>query len=124
PLRTRLGGFLPNTTSPDPNWGKYLQCAAIDCAHLKLTLPPSCSDFCLQCFSPYCYGLSYPPSVQELPDRNYMFLNQDPGGMTKVKKFLSSNEGSIIGGVVAVILVAEATRTEESLFSCSRFTGR
>ena len=35
-----------------------------------------------------------------------MFLNQDPGGMTKEKKFLSSNEGSIIGSVVAVVCVA------------------
>ena len=91
-----FGGFLPNTTSPDPNWGKCLRCAAIDRARLKLTPPPSRSDFCSQCFSSYCYGPSYAPSVQELPDRNYVFLNPDPGGVTKVKKFLSSNEGSII----------------------------
>ena len=101
-----FGGFLPNTTSPDPNWGKCLRCAAIDRARLKLTPPPSRSDFCSQCFSSYCYGPSYAPSVQELPDRNYVFLNPDPGGVTKVKKFLSSNEGSIIGSVVAVVCVA------------------
>ena len=84
-----------------------VQCAAIDRARLKLTPPPSRSDFCSQCFSPYCYGPSYPPSVQELPDRNYVFLNLDPGPWRdQGEKFLSSNEGSIIGGVVAVVCVA------------------
>lgn len=101
-----LGGFLPNTTSPDPNWGKCLQCAAIDRARLRLTPPPPRSDFCSQCFSQYCYDPNYPPSVQELPGRNYVFSNPDPGGVTKVNKFLSSNKGSIIGGVVAVVCVA------------------
>lgn len=100
-----FGGFLPNTTSPDPNWGKCLQCAAIDRARLKLTPPPSRSDVCSQCFSQYCYDPNDPPSATEVPGRNYVFLNPDPGGVTKVQKFLSSNKGKIIGGVVAVVCV-------------------
>ncbi|KAL4078419.1 lysophospholipase catalytic domain-containing protein [Scleroderma yunnanense] len=100
-----FGGFLPNTTSPDPNWGKCLQCAAIDRARLKLSPTVSRSSMCSQCFAQYCYDPSNPPSVSEVPGRNYVFSNPDPGGVTKVKKFLSSNKGTIIGSVVAVVCV-------------------
>ncbi|KAF9227378.1 phospholipase B [Gyrodon lividus] len=103
-----LGGFQPNMTSPDPNWGKCLQCAALDRARLKLTPVLRRSDFCAQCFSQYCYDPSDPPSVDELPGRNYVFSDPDPGGVDKVEAFLSRNKGTVIGGACAVLLLVVA----------------
>lgn len=100
-----LGGFTPNTTSPDPNWGKCLQCAAFDRARLGLTPPPPRSGFCAQCFSQYCYDPENPPSANELPGRNYIYSNPDPGGVDKVEEFLSRNKDAIIGGAVAVAVL-------------------
>ncbi|KAH0827839.1 phospholipase B [Lanmaoa asiatica] len=104
-FQNTLGGFKPNTNSPDPNWGRCLQCAALDRARLRFTPPPQRSDFCAQCFSQYCYDPSYPPSANELPSRNFVYLNPDPGGLDKVERFLSRNKGGIIGGAVAVALL-------------------
>ncbi|KAF8554177.1 phospholipase B [Imleria badia] len=105
-FQNTLGGFKPNTTSPDPNWPKCLQCAALDRARLKLTPPPPRSDVCTQCFSQYCYDPSNPPSASALPGRDFVYSNPDPGGVTKVEAFLSRNKAAIIGGVVAVVIVA------------------
>jgi len=107
-FQNTLGGFKPNTTSPDPGWGKCLQCAALDRARLKLTPPPQRSDTCAQCFSQYCYDPSNPPSASALPGRDYVYSNPDPGGVDKVEAFLDQNEGAIIGGSVAVVCVIAA----------------
>lgn len=102
-FQNTLGGFTPNTTSPDPNWGQCLQCAALDRARLGLPPPvPPRSDICAQCFSQYCYDPSNPPSAKELPGRNYVYSDPDPGGLDKVEDFLSRDKGAIIGGAVAV----------------------
>lgn len=100
-----LGGFKPNTTSPDPDWGKCLQCAALDRARFKLTPVPPRSPFCMQCFSQYCYDPNNPPSASALPGRHYDYSNPDPGGVDKVEAFLDQDKGGIIGGVVAVAIV-------------------
>ncbi|KAG2150555.1 phospholipase B [Suillus clintonianus] len=94
-----LGGFKPNTTSPDPNWGKCLQCVAIDRA---VTLR---SDFCSQCFAQYCYDPNNPPSQSELPGRQFAFVNPDLGGLQKVTQWLEENKGRLAGIIVTVILV-------------------
>ncbi|KAG8213909.1 phospholipase B [Butyriboletus roseoflavus] len=104
-FQNTLGGFTPNTTSPDPNWGKCLQCAALDRARLGLTPAPTRSDFCVQCFSQYCYDPSNPPSASELPGRNYVYSDPDPSGLDKVEEFLSRDKGAIIGGAVAVAIL-------------------
>lgn len=94
-----LGGFKPNTTSPDPNWGQCLQCAAIDRA-----VNPR-SDFCSQCFAQYCYNPNNLPSQSELPDRQFVFVDPDPGGLQKVEVWLTDNKGALAGFVVAIIVV-------------------
>ncbi|KAF9241566.1 phospholipase B [Melanogaster broomeanus] len=107
-FQNTMGGFKPNTTSPDPNWGKCLQCAALDRARLKVTPILGRSDYCAQCFSQYCYDPSNPPSVDELPGRNYVLSDPDPGGVNKVKAFLGRNKGAIIGGSLAVLFLIGA----------------
>ncbi|KIJ18736.1 hypothetical protein PAXINDRAFT_129113 [Paxillus involutus ATCC 200175] len=108
-FQNTLGGFKPNTTSPDPNWGKCLQCAALDRARLKLTPILERSDFCAQCFSQYCYDPSNPPSVSELPGRDYVFSDPDPGGVDKVQAFFSQKKGVVIGVGVAVLFLIGAS---------------
>ena len=98
---------MPNTTEPDPNWGKCLQCAALDRARLKLNPPPRRSDTCTRCFMQYCYDPNQPPSASEVPSRDYVYKNPDPGGVNKVEEFLSRNKDAIIGGAVGVsVLIA------------------
>lgn len=93
-----LGGFKPNTNSPDPDWGQCLQCAAIDRA---VTLR---SDFCSQCFAQYCYNPNNLTSNSELPNRQYQFADPDPGGLQKVEEWLEDNKGALAGFVVAIIV--------------------
>lgn len=98
-FKNTWGGFKPNTTSPDPNWGKCLKCAAIDRAvHAR-------SDFCAQCFEQYCYNPTNPPSSTELPGRQLTFVNPDPGGLDKMERWLEHNKGALAGCVIAVVLV-------------------
>lgn len=104
-FQNTLGGFKPNTTSPDPNWGKCLQCAALDRARFKLIPVPPRSSFCTQCFSQYCYDPNNPPSASALPGRDYVYTNPDPGGISKVEAFLAQDKGAIIGGVIAVVVL-------------------
>ncbi|KAF8135442.1 phospholipase B [Boletus edulis] len=104
-FQNTLSGFVPNTTSHDPNWGRCLQCAALDRARLKLTPPLARSSICVQCFSQYCYDPYNPPSAHELPGRDHKYLNPDPGGLDKVEAFLGRNKNAIIGGAVAVALL-------------------
>jgi lysophospholipase len=100
-----LGGFKPNTTSPDPNWGTCLQCAALDRARLKLTPVLPRSDVCTQCFLQYCYDPNNPPSVSAVPGRDYVYSDPDPSGLDKVEEFLKRDKGPIIGGAIAVVVL-------------------
>jgi lysophospholipase len=93
-----LGGFKPNTTSPDPDWGQCLQCAAIDRA---VTLR---SDFCSRCFAQYCYDPNNLPSNSELPGREFVFVDPDLGGLQKVEQWLKNNKGALAGFIAAVIV--------------------
>ncbi|KAN0125438.1 hypothetical protein V8E53_015489 [Lactarius tabidus] len=51
-----IGGFLPGTNMPDSNFGKCMQCAAIDCAHYSTSLALPRSAFCQACFVQYCFN--------------------------------------------------------------------
>ncbi|KAI0313887.1 phospholipase B [Amylostereum chailletii] len=79
---TTISGFVPNKNTPDPNWGKCLQCGAIDRARYKTSPVTPRSDFCTTCFQQYCYNASNPPSQSELPGRNLTYF--DPGTSTSV----------------------------------------
>ncbi|KAJ4487748.1 phospholipase B [Lentinula aciculospora] len=68
-----IGGYVPNTNSPDPNWGLCLQCAAIDRSRLKTTRTIDRSSFCTTCFNQYCYNPSNITSSSELPNRNLTY---------------------------------------------------
>ncbi|KAH7919355.1 phospholipase B [Leucogyrophana mollusca] len=98
-----LGGFVPNTTDADPNFGKCLQCAAIDRARYKASPTPSRSDVCTTCFSQYCYSPSNPPSVSELPGRDYNFTDPDPDAYNKVVEFLKTHVGVLVGGILGLL---------------------
>ncbi|KAH7910589.1 phospholipase B [Hygrophoropsis aurantiaca] len=98
-----LGGFEPNTTQPDPNFGKCLQCAAIDRARYKVSSTPKRSDLCAQCFQQYCYNSSDPPNVSELPRRDYTFSDPDPDAYNKVVQFLKTHVGALVGLVIGVL---------------------
>ncbi|KAG9316593.1 phospholipase B [Chiua virens] len=107
-FQNTLDGFVPNTTAPDPNWGRCLQCAALDRARLKLTPPPPRSGFCTGCFVQYCYDPNDPPSASALPGRDKVYLDPDPGGLNKVEDFLDREKGAIIGGVISVVVLISA----------------
>jgi lysophospholipase len=100
-----IGGFLPNTNSPDPNFGKCLQCAAIDRARFKLKPPPERSSICTQCFQQYCFDPNNLTSSSELPNRKHAFVNPDPQGLSAVSGFLSQSKLALIFGFVALLLV-------------------
>ncbi|KAG2119615.1 phospholipase B [Suillus discolor] len=93
-----LGGFEPNATSPDPYWGRCLQCAAID----RAVTPRS--DICSQCFARYCYDPNNLPSRSELPDRQLVFVNPDPSGLQKVEQWLEGDKSLLAGFIVAIIV--------------------
>ncbi|KAG1723798.1 phospholipase B [Suillus lakei] len=94
-----LGGFEPNTTLSDPDWGQCLQCAAVDRA---VTVR---SDFCSQCFAQYCYDPNHLPSKSELPGRQFAFVDPDLGGLQKVEQWLKDNKGALAGFIVAIMVV-------------------
>ena len=100
-----IGGFTPNSNSPDPNWGKCLQCAAVDRARLRENIT-SRSSICQQCFSQYCYDPSHPPSSSELPNRKFTLV--DPAQGTSITSFLSNRKGSLTGGFLSLIAVIGA----------------
>ncbi|KAI0063507.1 phospholipase B [Artomyces pyxidatus] len=103
-----IAGFVPNTNNADPNWGKCLQCGAIDRARYKTTPVTNRSDFCTTCLKQYCFDPQNPPSVSELPNRVLTFHDPDPQGVAKVESFFKRQEGPILGGSIAgaVVLVA------------------
>jgi lysophospholipase len=102
-----IGGFVPYTNIPDPNFGRCLQCAAIDRARYRINPPPARSDFCTQCFTQYCFDRNNPPSSAELPGRVLAFENPDPQGVSALSSFLSrSKVGLILGFLGAVVVIA------------------
>ncbi|KAL0946696.1 hypothetical protein HGRIS_012883 [Hohenbuehelia grisea] len=98
-----IGGFLPNTNSPDPNWGKCLQCAAIDRARYKRTPVPPRSAVCSTCFKQYCFDSQNPPSQDVLPHRKFKFVDPDPQGIFRVASTVSRNRGAFIGAGVGFV---------------------
>jgi len=96
-----ISGFVPNTNNADPNFGKCLQCAAVDRARYKLSPTINRSDFCQTCFTQYCFDPQHPPSLSEVPHRQQTFVDPDPQGL---EDFLSRNESKLIGGVVGLVI--------------------
>ncbi|KAH7873529.1 lysophospholipase [Lentinula edodes] len=68
-----IGGFVPNTNLPDPNWGRCLQCATVDRSRLKATPIIDRSAFCTTCFTQYCYDPANITNSSELPNRNLTY---------------------------------------------------
>ncbi|KAF5367448.1 hypothetical protein D9758_003652 [Tetrapyrgos nigripes] len=97
-----ISGFVPNTNDADPNFGKCLQCAAIDRARYKMNPILARSDFCQKCFDQYCFDPQNPPSQDELPNRKFNFVDPDPQGLTRLTGFLGKNKGKLIGGLVGL----------------------
>ncbi|KAI0045904.1 phospholipase B [Auriscalpium vulgare] len=100
-----IGGFTPGANTPDANFGKCLQCAALDRARLRLSPPLNRSDVCTQCFTQYCFDPTNKPSVSALVGRKLTFKDPDPQGAAKVEGFLSHSKLPIIGGFVGAALI-------------------
>jgi len=103
-----ISGFTPNSNAPDPNFGKCLQCAAVDRARMKLDPVVARSDICTQCFTQYCYDPANPPNNSELPNRKLEFV--DPDGV--VQDFFNKHQTLIVGlcvggtgGALIILLV-------------------
>ncbi|KAJ7647403.1 phospholipase B [Roridomyces roridus] len=98
-----ISGFTPNANTPDPNFGKCLQCAAIDRARSKVTPTVDRSSICSQCFDQYCYDPANPPSQSELPNRKLIFVDPTPEGLSKIEGFLGDNKFKLVGAVIGLI---------------------
>jgi lysophospholipase len=96
---------MPNTNSPDTNFGKCMQCAAIDRARYKVNPPLARSSFCTQCFQQYCFDPSNLTSSSDLPGRKLGFVNPDPQGVSAISTFLSRSKVALIIGFIALLLV-------------------
>jgi lysophospholipase len=103
-----IGGFMPNTSSPDPNFGKCMQCVAIDRARYKMNSLLERSSFCAQCFQQYCFDPNNLTNMTELPGRRLGSANPDPLGISLVLSFLSRNKIAIILGFFALFLLIAA----------------
>lgn len=105
-----LGGFLPNTTSPDPDFGRCLQCAAVDRARFKSSSNISRSDICTKCFKQYCFDPADPPSKDALPNRKLeaMDTKLDIDDFKDVPGFFERHKAAFIGGIVAAIAFVAA----------------
>jgi len=68
-----IGGFVPNANLPDPNWGRCLQCAAVDRSRLNVKPVIERSAFCTKCFTQYCYNPANLTSSVELPNRQLTY---------------------------------------------------
>ncbi len=102
---------MPKTNSPDPNFGKCLQCAAIDRARYKVNPPLARSSFCAQCFQQYCFDLNNLTSSSDLPNRKFNFVNPDPQGISAVSSFLSRSKVGLFVGFIALLLVVAGLST-------------
>ena len=99
-----IGGFVPNTNSPDPNFGKCLQCISIDRARYNVNPPAERSSFCTQCLQQYCFDPNNLTSVSELPGRKLNFVDPDPQGLSAVSGFLSRAKLALILGFLFLAL--------------------
>jgi lysophospholipase len=99
-----IGGFVPNTDSPDPNFGNCLQCIAIDRARYNVNPPLARSSICTQCLQQYCFDPNNLTSLSALPGRKLNFVDPDPQGIAAVKNFLSRGKVGLILGFVALTL--------------------
>ncbi|KAK1221741.1 hypothetical protein PQX77_015440 [Marasmius sp. AFHP31] len=98
-----ISGFVPNTNDADPNFGKCVQCAAIDRARLKVQPNIARSDFCSKCFKQYCYDKQNPPKLSEVPNRKLEFVDPDPQGVDRLSGFLGKNKFKFIGGLIGLV---------------------
>ncbi len=102
---------MPNTNSPDPNFGKCMQCAAIDRARYKVNPPLTRSSFCTQCFQQYCFDPSNLTSSSDVPGRKLGFVNPDPQGVSAISTFLSRSKVALIISFIALLLVVAGLST-------------
>ena len=115
PLHTRLfldqvhantiGGFVLNTNSPDPEFGKCLQCIAIDRARYNVNPPVARSSICAQCLQQYCFDQNNLTSASELPGRKFYLVDPDPEGISAVTGFLAQGKVPFILGFLGLALV-------------------
>lgn len=100
-----ISGFMPNSNSPDPNWGKCLQCAAVDRARMQLSPTVARSDICTSCFNQYCYDPNNPPSLSELPNRKLEFVNPDDANESVFERHKALILGLSIGlGLLLLVI--------------------
>src|SRR5258708_35207568 len=85
-----IGGFMPKTNSPDPNFGKCLQCAAVDRARYKVNPLLARSSFCTQCFQQSCFDPNNLTGSSALPNRKLTFVSPDPEALSISSWFLPS----------------------------------
>lgn len=95
---------MPKTSSSDPNFGKCMQCAAIDRARYKVVPPLSRSSFCTQCFQQYCFDPNNLTDSSELPNRRVEFVDPDTSEITIVLHFLSRNKVPITLGFIGLFI--------------------
>jgi Lysophospholipase catalytic domain len=95
---------MPNTSSSDPNFGRCMQCAAIDRARYKVDPPLSRSSFCTQCFQQYCFDPNNLTNSSELPGRKLQLVEPGTGGLSLVLQFLSRNKVPIILGFIGLFI--------------------
>ncbi|KAH9993256.1 hypothetical protein BJV77DRAFT_377802 [Russula vinacea] len=77
-----IGGLIPNTNSPDSEFGKCMQCVAIDRARYQVKPPLERSSICTRCFQQYCFNPNNLTSGSELP-RKLGFVNPVSQGVRK-----------------------------------------
>ena len=112
-----IGGFMPNTNSPDPNFGKCMQCVAIDRARYKKNPTLEQSSFCTQCFQQYCFNPNNLTSLSELPGRKFVFVDPSPQGFSAISGFLSRSKVALILSFFFLFLVVVGL----SAFLCVQF---
>jgi len=96
-----LAGFVPGTNDADPNWGKCLQCAAIDRARFKVRPNIARSPQCSACFKQYCYDPENPPSKDALPGRIQNFVDPDP--QPSATGFIVRTRYALLGGFIGLV---------------------
>lgn len=70
-------GFVPNSLGADANFGKCIQCAAIDRARLKANPIVPRSDFCQNCFTQYCYDPESKTTPGAVVGRKLKYVDPD-----------------------------------------------
>ncbi|KIY70403.1 hypothetical protein CYLTODRAFT_451708 [Cylindrobasidium torrendii FP15055 ss-10] len=103
--KNTIGGFIPNSNNPDVDFGRCLQCAAVDRARMLSWVDRSA--FCADCFAQYCYDPLNPPQRDAIPDRKRSFVDPDP---QDVHDFIERNKSTIIiAGLVCGLLIILVT---------------